>query len=180
MLRAWVMIVRNRTDGDFKDLEEVLGGLFPEFTPEIRYIHTVYGHYDVVIVIETETLHSLHDFIQVVQRLARKHARSTTTFLAIMPDSDSFGSTAEGRWFPIGINCQPRQQENIQAALDDVPEVAIADIVLGTFDLIALVRRPEGKGGRGKDKIHELLNKIARIKGVTKTTTMLDCERLDP
>lgn len=127
----------------------------------------VIGPYDVVVEIDAESLQDLYrnhlTKIDLLETVA-----STTTYPA------AYSRTKDKLSKPtafILIDVAPGEHEAVRDTIyDQIAEVQKADIILGTFDIMAEISCPLGE-------LYNVLDKIVTIRGVLRTLTLVSLPR---
>ena len=161
--RAWVMVTRQRDNGDFYAAERHLRDLQQMDPSRFKKVMSVYGSYDAIVILETESLFGIHDAI--VNMTSRGGILYTTTFVAVDPDFSSRTNIDGPHQACVGICTFPGMQMKTRAELV-AQGFDVADVVFGDFDVMALFRP-------GTSFHRSLIDAVQAIPTIRKTTTML-------
>jgi DNA-binding Lrp family transcriptional regulator len=159
------MIVRNRRDL-FYQAEYELAQLVQERKELFRRCYSFYGHYDLVIPVEANSLQQIHQAVNTIQARGGDSVFSTITSVVVDPVTDN-PKRFDGNQVCVGIITQLGRQNDVRNRLEAIPGFDLADVVFGEFDIIALFH-PNGQGALGV-----LRQAIREIEYIQKTTTML-------
>ena len=161
--RAWVMVVSRVADPE-------------KHTPfsagtEIRRTHPqaleVIGPYDVVVPVEGASLDDVYDATKRIAALPT--VASTTVYVSVDPDPRGRGAEAS---CCILVGALLSDVGKAVVEIRDFPEVVLADLVLGPFDMLVMARIK-------LTELSGLLRRLIGVRGVVRTVTLYELEEID-